>query len=66
LRTKREATAKINANGTYAFTRTESPGLQTFSAIFFGDTYAPADASVSLTVGTLTTTTLTVTNALPV
>jgi hypothetical protein len=65
LRTKREATAKISANGTYTFTRTESPGFQTFTAIFFGDTYAPADASVSLTIGTLTTT-LTVTNALPV
>jgi len=65
LRTKREATAKISANGTYTFTRTESPGFQTFTAIFFGDTYAPADASVSLTIGTLTTT-LTVTNALPI
>jgi hypothetical protein len=69
LRTKHEATAKINAtctNGTYTFTRTESRGFQIFFAIIFGDTYAPANASVTFPIGTLTTPALTITNALSV
>jgi cell division septation protein DedD len=43
-------------NGTYTFTRSESAqGVYYYRAIFSGDTYGPANASVSLTVGTPTT-----------
>ncbi len=47
-------TTTTTTNGTYTFTTSESQGLYTYSAIFFGDTYAPANAAVSLTVGTPT------------
>jgi hypothetical protein len=43
-------TTTTDANGTYTFTRTESPGLYTFQAFFSGDTYAPSNALVKLTV----------------
>ena len=43
-------TTTTGTNGTFTFTRNESQGLYTYQAVFSGDTYAPANASVSLTV----------------
>ena len=46
-------TTTTATNGTYTFTRSESArGVYTYQAVFFGDTYAPANSAVSLTVGT--------------
>jgi hypothetical protein len=55
-------TTTTSTNGTYTFTCSESAqGVYTYQAEFLGDTYAPANATVRLTVGTLTPTTITLT-----
>jgi len=55
-------TTTTGANGAYTFTRSESTqGRYSYLAVFYGDTYAPANAQVTLTVGTLTPTTITIT-----
>jgi hypothetical protein len=56
-------TTTTATNGTYTFTRSESAqGVYWYQAVFAGDTtYGPSNASVSLTVGTLTPTTTTIT-----
>ena len=57
-------TTTTNANGAYTFTRSESAqGRYSFLAVFYGDTYAPANAPVSVAVGTLTPTTITITTS---
>jgi len=57
-------TTTTDTNGAYTFTRNESTsGTYTFQAFFAGDTYAPSDASVLLTVGTLPTTAMTITTS---
>jgi hypothetical protein len=58
-------TTTTATNGTYTFTRSESAqGVYWYQAVFAGDTtYGPSNASVSLTVGTLTPTTLTITTS---
>ena len=56
-------TATTTANGTYSLTYSDSQGVHTYYAIFAGDTtYGPSNVGCSVSVGTLTPTTITITS----
>jgi protocatechuate 3,4-dioxygenase beta subunit len=55
-------TATTTANGTYSLTYSDSQGVHTYYAIFAGDTtYGPSNVGCSVSVGTITPTTITIT-----
>jgi 5-hydroxyisourate hydrolase-like protein (transthyretin family) len=55
-------TATTTANGTYSLTYSDSQGVHTYYAIFAGDTtYGPSNVGCSVSVGTITPSTITIT-----